>query len=150
MRCPSCGHPEDKVLESRGAKDGAAIRRRRQCLSCGFRFTTYEEILRDALMVLKRDGRVEELSRQKLLDGVVRACRKRPVNMDQIDHLIDMIIEEVEKKFDREVPSSEIGERVMAGLANLDEVAYIRFASVYKQYADAQQFLNEIKNLQAR
>lgn len=150
MRCPSCGHPEDKVIESRPARDGAAIRRRRACLSCGTRFTTYEEILRDALMVIKRDGRVEELSRQKLVSGIARACRKRPVTMEGIEALVDAVIERIEQTYDREVPSQAIGELVMTSLASLDEVAYVRFASVYRRFADVQQFLSEIQNMGAR
>lgn len=150
MRCPSCGHPDDKVLESRPARDGAAIRRRRCCLSCGARFTTYEEILRDALVVIKRDGRVEELSRQKLVAGVARACRKRPVTMGEIEALVDAVIERIEQTYDREVPSQAIGELVMTSLAGLDEVAYVRFASVYRRFADVQQFLSEIQNMGGR
>lgn len=150
MRCPSCGHPDDKVLESRSARDGAAIRRRRCCLSCGARFTTYEEILRDALVVLKRDGRVEELSRQKLVAGVARACRKRPVTMADIEALVDAVIEQIEQTYDREVPSQAIGELVMTSLAGLDEVAYVRFASVYRRFADVHQFLSEIQNMGGR
>ncbi len=150
MRCPSCGHPDDKVLDSRAARDGVAIRRRRACLACGYRFTTYEEILRDALMVIKRDGRVEELSRQKLTSGVARACRKRPVTMEQIEALIDAVIEQIEQRYDREVPSSVIGDLVMTSLAALDEVAYVRFASVYRRFADVQQFLSEIQGMGPR
>lgn len=147
MRCPSCGHPDDKVLESRAARDGAAIRRRRSCLACGNRFTTYEEILRDAMMVQKRDGRVEELSRQKLVEGVARACRKRPVSMEEVESLVDTVIEKIEQSYEREVPSQVIGELVMAALAEFDEVAYVRFASVYRRFADVQQFLSEINSM---
>ncbi len=147
MRCPACAHPEDKVLESRSARDGAAIRRRRVCLSCGTRYTTYEEILRDALMVTKRDGRIEEFSRRKLVDGIARACRKRPVTMEQIEALTDVIIERVEEQYERDVPSSAIGEMAMTVLQAFDEVAYVRFASVYRRFADVQQFLNEIASL---
>jgi len=150
MRCPSCGHPEDKVLESRPARDGAAIRRRRACLACGSRFTTYEELLRDSLMVIKRDGRVEELSRQKLVGGITRACRKRPVTMEGIEALVDAVIERIEQTYDREIPSAVIGELVMTSLASLDEVAYVRFASVYRRFADVQQFLSEIHNMGSR
>jgi transcriptional repressor NrdR len=150
MRCPSCGHPEDKVLESRPARDGAAIRRRRACLACATRFTTYEEILRDALMVIKRDGRVEEFSRQKLVNGIARACRKRPVTMEQVEALVDAVVERIEESYEREVPSSAIGEMVMTVLQSFDEVAYVRFASVYRRFADVQQFLSEIKNMGSR
>jgi transcriptional repressor NrdR len=150
MRCPACGHPDDKVLESRPARDGAAIRRRRACLSCGRRFTTYEEPLRDALMVIKRDGRVEEFSRQKLVDGIARACRKRPVTMEQVEVLVDAVVERIEENYEREVPTGAIGEMVMTVLQNFDEVAYVRFASVYRRFADVQQFLSEINKLNIR
>jgi transcriptional repressor NrdR len=147
MRCPKCGHNDDKVLDSRAARDGSAIRRRRACLGCNHRFTTYEEIVKDALRVVKRDGRREELSRLKLMSGIMRACEKRPVSPAQIEALVDEIIEETEQGFDAEVPSSVIGEKVMARLEKLDEVAYVRFASVYKRFADVNQFLNAIHDI---
>ena len=150
MKCPSCSHPDDKVLESRPAREGAAVRRRRECLQCGARFTTYEEILRDELMVTKRDGRMEEFSRQKLIDGIVRACRKRPVSMEQMEALVDAVIERIEKTYEREVPSQIIGEWVMLGLQAIDEVAFIRFASVYRRFTDVQQFLSEIRQMEKR
>ena len=147
MRCPKCGHKDDKVLDSRAARDGAAIRRRRACLGCHHRFTTYEEIVKDTLRVVKRDGRREELNRLKLMSGILRACEKRPISPVQIETLVDEIIDEIEQGFDSEVPSSTIGEKVMARLEKLDEVAYVRFASVYKRFADVNQFLNAIHDI---
>jgi transcriptional repressor NrdR len=134
-------------LDSRAARDGAAIRRRRACLGCNHRFTTYEEIVKDALRVIKRDGRREELSRLKLMSGILRACEKRPISPLQIEELVDEIIEQIEQDNDAEVPSRAIGEKVIARLEKLDEVAYVRFASVYKRFADVNQFLNAIHNI---
>jgi transcriptional repressor NrdR len=150
MRCPKCGHMDDKVLDSRAARDGSAVRRRRTCLACGQRFTTYEEIVKDELRVVKRDGRREELSRLKLMSGIMRACEKRPVSPSQIEVLVDEIIEEIEHEFESEVPSSAIGQKVMTKLERLDEVAYVRFASVYKRFADVNQFLNAVKDIVAK
>ncbi len=147
MKCSSCGSDDDKVLESRSARGGVAIRRRRVCLQCGHRFTTYEEILRDSLMVIKQDGRLEEFSRQKLLNGITRACRKRPVTLQQIEWMVDKIIEQIEADYDLEVPSRDIGERVMRGLMSLDQVAYVRFASVYRRFEDVDQFVSEVKSM---
>ncbi len=147
MRCPKCGHTDDKVLDSRAARDGSAIRRRRACLGCNQRFTTYEEIVKDALRVVKRDGRREELSRLKLMSGVMRACEKRPISPMQIEELVDEVVDQVEQEYDAEVPSGVIGEKVIARLEKLDEVAYVRFASVYKRFADVNQFLNAIHDI---
>ena len=147
MLCPHCSHPEDKVLDSRPAREGRAIRRRRECLKCAQRFTTYEEILRDELMVLKRDGRSEEFSRQKLVTGIARACRKRPIAITQIEAMADAVIDRIEKQYEREVPSHVIGEWVMAALRGIDHVAFIRFASVYRRFEDVQQFLSEIREM---
>jgi len=147
MRCPKCGSAEDKVLDSRSARDGDAIRRRRACLACGQRFTTYEEVVRDAVRVVKRDGRREDLSRLKLMSGIMRACEKRPVSPVQIEAIVDEIIEEVEQSDETEVDTREIGQRVMERLQKLDEVAYVRFASVYRRFADVNQFLNAVKDI---
>lgn len=147
MKCSSCGTDDDKVLESRSVRGGVAIRRRRVCLQCGHRFTTYEEILRDSLMVLKQDGRLEEFSRQKLLNGLTRACRKRPVTLQKIEWIVDQIIEQIERDYDLEVPSREIGERVMKSLVDMDQVAYVRFASVYRRFEDVDQFVNEVQSM---
>lgn len=147
MRCPKCGHTDDKVLDSRASREGAAIRRRRSCLGCGQRFTTYEEIVKDGLRVVKRDGRREEFSRLKLMSGIMRACEKRPVSPQQIEELVDEVLDQIEQENDVEVPTSVIGEKVVARLERLDEVAYVRFASVYKRFADVNQFLNAINKI---
>jgi len=147
MRCPKCGHMDDKVLDSRSARDGASVRRRRECLACNQRFTTYEEIVRDELRVVKRDGRREDLSRAKLTAGVLRACEKRPITQAQIEALVDSVLDEVSQTGDVEVSTNAIGEKVMIRLKKLDEVAYVRFASVYRRFADVNQFLNAIKNM---
>lgn len=147
MRCPKCANVEDKVIDSRSTSSGAAIRRRRMCLMCGHRFTTYEEVVRPRLKVTKRDGRHEELSRQKLLSGVERACEKRPVSTVDIERLVDEIIEELESEYEREVPSQAIGEKVMARLEKVDDVAFVRFASVYRRFRDVNQFLSAIQGM---
>ena len=138
---------DDKVLDSRAARDGSAVRRRRQCLSCGQRFTTFEEIVKEGLRVLKRDGSREEFSRQKLVSGILRACEKRPVSMTQMEALADRVIDEIEREYEDEVSTEAIGEKVMRELEALDEVAYVRFASVYKRFADVSQFLNAIHQI---
>ncbi len=145
MRCPKCGHLDDKVLDSRAAREGASIRRRRQCLACDHRFTTYEEIVKDELRVIKRDGRREEFSRLKLERGLMRACEKRPISADLIHDLVDEIIESFESE--SEVATERIGQAVMMRLHKLDEVAYIRFASVYRRFADVNQFLKAVKEM---
>lgn len=150
MRCPKCSDLNDKVIDSRSARNGMAIRRRRRCLQCGHRFTTYEEIVKLSLRVIKRDGRHEEFDRNKLLGGVERACEKRPISVQQIEQLVDSVIQEVEAEFDKEVPSTIVGKKVMKHLETLDEVAYVRFASVYRRFRDVTQFLNEVKDLQGR
>jgi transcriptional repressor NrdR len=145
MKCPFCGHEEDKVVDSRGSNDGASIRRRRECLSCGKRCTTYEHVEEQPLMVVKKDGRREPFDRHKLLAGLVKACEKRPVSMEQIEQLVDELERDLSRRFEREVPSTEIGERVMRQLHDIDPVAYVRFASVYREFKDAEQFMRELK-----
>lgn len=145
MRCPKCSHLDDKVLDSRAAREGASIRRRRQCLQCEYRFTTYEEIVKDELHVIKRDGRHEEFNRQKLERGLSRACEKRPISADDIHDLVDQVISEFEGE--SEVTSERIGQAVMERLHRVDEVAYIRFASVYRRFADVNQFLKAVKDV---
>ncbi len=147
MRCPKCGNLEDKVIDSRAAKAGAAIRRRRECLACQHRFTTYEEIERRDLRVIKRDGRHEPFDRQKLLGGMIKACEKRPVGYDALERAVEEIIQELEQAYDHEVPTNAIGIRVMERLHSMDEVAYIRYASVYRQFQDIGEFINEIESL---
>lgn len=145
MRCPKCGHSDDKVLDSRAAREGASIRRRRQCLSCEFRFTTYEEIVKDELRVVKRDGRHEEFSRVKLERGISRACEKRPISANQIHDLVDLVIADLEGE--AEVSADRLGEMIMGRLQHVDEVAYIRFASVYRRFADVNQFLKAVTDI---
>ena len=147
MRCPRCGHQEDKVIDSRASRNGDVIRRRRACVQCGHRYTTREEVVKTRLHVIKRDGRHEELSREKLINGIRRACEKRPISPEQIDALVDAIATELESEYEREVPSEVIGEKVMERLEKLDEVAYVRFASVYRRFKDVNQFLNAIQGM---
>jgi len=148
MRCPKCGCLEDKVIDSRSSKEGATIRRRRECLQCAHRFTTYEEIEHGELMVVKRDGRREPFSREKLLNGITKACQKRPVSPEVIENLVAGIVADISSKFDREVPGAEIGERVINGLREIDDVAYVRYASVYRRFEEATQFVHEVKKLE--
>ncbi|MHC1766550.1 MAG: transcriptional regulator NrdR [Verrucomicrobiia bacterium] len=150
MRCPKCGWQDDKVIDSRASKEGSTIRRRRECLACGQRFTTYEQIEHDGLMVIKRDGRAEDFSREKLVAGIRKACQKRPVSAKAIEDMVAMIMEDVTEKFDREVPSLALGERVMEGLRRLDEVAYVRFASVYRRFEEAKDFVHAVQNLEEK
>jgi len=147
MRCPKCAHIDDKVIDSRSARNGAVIRRRRMCLDCKHRFTTYEEIVRAKLRVIKRDGRHEEFDRRKLATGIERACQKRSVSAEQIEALVDDISDELESEYEREVTGSVIGEKVMNRLEQIDEVAYVRFASVYRRFKDVNQFLNAVEGL---
>ena len=150
MKCPKCEHRENKVIDSREVREGSAIRRRRLCLNCGHRFTTYEEVLRAALQIIKRDGRREILLRDKLMQSLVIACQKRPISVQQIEQMASTIIAEVEAEFEREVPSTVIGSKVMGMLEKLDEVAYVRYASVYRRFKDVNQFMNEAERLIGR
>ena len=147
MKCPFCGHHDDKVIDSRASSDGAAVRRRRECLKCGKRFTTYEVVEEMALLVVKKDGRREPFDRKKILNGIQKACEKRPISSEKIEGLVSALEREIHKKFDREVSSKNIGESIMAKLASLDEVAYVRFASVYRQFKDVNQFMAELRDL---
>ena len=148
MKCSKCSCLDDKVVDSRSSKEGAVIRRRRECLECGFRFTTYEEVERDTLMVIKRDGRRELFSKDKLAAALHRACEKRPVSQQIVHELIDRIYNSVLDEYEREVPSMVIGERIMNGLRVVDEVAYVRFASVYRRFAEATEFVQEVQKLE--
>jgi len=150
MRCPKCGCQEDRVVDSRGSREGATIRRRRECTKCGHRFTTYEEIEHEGLMVLKRDDRREQFSKEKLLSGVRKACQKRPISPKLIEDLVEQIIDTVTDKHDREVPAEFIGKLVMEGLRRIDDVAYVRFASVYRRFQEATDFVQEVKKLEAK
>ncbi|MEW6362438.1 MAG: transcriptional regulator NrdR [Pyrinomonadaceae bacterium] len=147
MRCPFCGHSEDKVVDSREARDGNAIRRRRECLDCGRRFTSYERIDEIPYMVVKKDGRREPFDRGKILSGLLRACEKRPISTSQLERIADEVEKEVQESLDRELPTSEIGRLIMRRLKSLDKVAYVRFASVYLQFEDVSAFMNELKAL---
>lgn len=147
MRCPKCAHLEDRVIDSRGARSGAVIRRRRICARCGHRFTTYEEIVKAKLRVIKRDGRHEDFDRQKLVNGILRACEKRPIGIDQVDAMVDAIMDALEAEYDREVPTEAVGRKVMERLKEVDEVAYVRFASVYRRFRDVNEFLNAVQGL---
>jgi transcriptional repressor NrdR len=150
MRCPKCEGKENRVIDSREVRNGDSIRRRRVCVDCGHRFTTYEEIQRAQLQVTKRDERREELSRDKLVKSLTIACRKRHISVEQLDRIVDSIIMEAESEYEKEIPSMALGKKVMAALEKLDEVAYIRYASVYRRFRDAGQFMNEVERLIGR
>ncbi len=148
MRCPKCGCQEDKVIDSRASGGGITIRRRRECAKCEHRYTTYEEIERPQLMVLKRDGRSEEFSREKLMASIQKACQKRPVTQESIDGLVEQIIEDLSNNYDREVPYGAVGTRVMDGLRELDPVAFVRYASIYRRFEEATDFVQDVKKLE--
>jgi len=150
MRCPKCGCQDDKVIDSRASREGATIRRRRQCLGCGFRYTTYEEIERAGLFIIKRDGRREEFSKDKLLSGIKKACQKRPISPKVIEDLVERMVNEVTDKYEREVPGEVIGKMVMDALRDTDDVAYVRFASVYRRFQEATDFVQEVKKLEGK
>ena len=147
MRCPKCTSIEDKVIDSRISKEGSTIRRRRECLECGHRYSTTESVLREGMVVLKRDGRREEFDREKLVRAVRAACHKRPVDLEQITMLVEDVMDVLEAQFESEIPSSALGEGVMQRLRNVDQVAYVRFASVYKEFRDVSEFMQEISSL---
>jgi transcriptional repressor NrdR len=147
MRCPKCTSIEDKVIDSRISKEGNTIRRRRECLECGHRFTTIENLVRDGIVVIKRDERREEFDREKLLHAIRAACHKRPVDLEQITMIVDDVIDALEAQYEREIPSRVIGEEVMRHLRRIDQVAYVRFASVYKEFRDVSDIMDEINNL---
>ncbi len=147
MKCPFCGYPESKVIDSRPAEERATIRRRRECLSCQKRFTTYEIIERMPLVVVKRDGSRQSFDRMKLINGMIRACEKRPVPLSVLEQIGDDIEQELQGKLEREISSVDIGEMVMARLKDVDEVAYVRFASVYRSFKDINTFMEELTKL---
>ncbi|MBD3308216.1 transcriptional repressor NrdR [candidate division KSB3 bacterium] len=149
MRCPICTQDHDKVVDSRTAQDGNIVRRRRKCLACGHKFTTYEAVERDPFYVIKKDQRRELYQRDKLLGGILTACKKRPVPMKSIELLVHTIEMDIRSGFQGEVPSWKIGELVINGLKQLDDVAYVRFASVYRQFKDAEEFIAELRKLKA-
>ena len=147
MKCPFCGHPEDKVVDSREGKEGHVVRRRRECLSCSRRFTTYERIDEIPFMVVKKDGRREPFDRTKLMTGLLRACEKRPVSMTALEKIVEEIETLVQESPEKELAASAIGERLMERLKEMDQVAYVRFASVYRQFGDLNEFMEELKGL---
>ena len=147
MKCPFCGHENDKVVDSRESKEGESIRRRRECLKCEKRFTTYERIDEIPYMVIKKDGRREKFERQKVLNGLLRACEKRPISMSKLEQIVDDAENYVIDSSDRERKTSEIGELIMNRLRKFDKVAYVRFASVYLDFKDVQEFMSELKDL---
>jgi transcriptional repressor NrdR len=147
MKCPFCNHLEDKVVDSRESREGDAIRRRRECLGCERRFTTYERIDEVPYMVIKKDGRREKFDRQKVLAGLLKACEKRPVSMGKLAELVDQVEAKVTDSPDREISTTEIGEMLIEALRDLDKIAYVRFASVYRDFQDEEAFFNELKNL---
>jgi transcriptional repressor NrdR len=150
MTCPFCGHREDRVIDSRESKEGDVIRRRRECLKCERRFTTYERSDDIPYMVVKRDGRRERFDRQKVLEGLLKACQKRPVAVAKLAEIVDEVETRLAASPDREIPTTEIGELVMERLRTLDKIAYVRFASVYRDFQDAEAFLVEIRDLLQR
>lgn len=147
MKCPFCGRVEEKVVDSREARDGEVIRRRRECLHCGRRFTTYERIEEIQFMVVKKDGGREPFDRNKILGGLLKATQKRPVSVAELEKIADEVEARLMEKPDREISSSEIGELIISRLYELDEVAYVRFASVYRQFKDVNEFVEEVKGL---
>lgn len=147
MKCPFCGHTENKVIDSRISKDGKAVRRRRECLGCTKRFTTYEYVEDVLPMVVKKDGRREQFDRQKILNGLKKACEKRPISMEAIDKLVENVEQSCQEMQTEEISSTIIGEKIMNELKNFDGVAYVRFASVYRQFRDVGEFMSELKDL---
>jgi len=147
MKCPFCGFLEDKVVDSREAKDGDSIRRRRECLECGRRFTSYERIDEIPYLVVKKDGKREAFERNKIMAGLLRACEKRPISAVQLESIVDSVEKYVQDTTDREIPTSDIGKIIMRRLKELDKVAYVRFASVYLEFEDVSEFMTELKDL---
>ncbi len=147
MKCPFCNSNENKVTDSRETSEGSAIRRRRECVDCGKRFTTYEYVEKTPLMVVKKDGRREPFNHQKILTGLIKACEKRPISVETLENVANEIEGELQKRFEQELESHHIGELVMEKLAQLDDVAYVRFASVYRQFKDINQFMRELKDV---
>ena len=148
MLCPRCHSLRDQVIDSRLIQDGMVIRRRRECLECHNRFTTYEEVFRQELRVVKKDGRHEEFQKQKVRQGLEKACEKRPVSMEQIDRIVEEVTRDLQQEFEREIPSRAIGEKIMQKLRQEDEVAYVRYASVYRQFRDIDEFVKEVQTLE--
>jgi transcriptional repressor NrdR len=150
VRCPFCGHEEDRVVDSREHAEATQVRRRRECLTCSRRFTTYERIEETSPLVVKRDGRREPYDRAKVLAGLARACQKRPVSLAQLEAIADSVELEVNRKDEREISAEEIGRILMEQLRKIDQVAYVRFASVYRRFEDVEQFFHELRTLRRR
>ena len=149
MKCPYCGHPESKVIDSRPADENASIRRRRECLSCAKRFTTYESVESLPMVVVKKDGSRQSFDRRKVLGGMIRACEKRPVPLAELEKIAEEIEQDLQNSMEREISTEAIGEKVMERLRNVDQVAYVRFASVYRQFKDIDTFMTELNKLLA-
>lgn len=147
MKCPYCGHQEDKVIDSRSSSEGNSVRRRRECLKCERRFTTYEYIDQIPLLVVKKDSRREAFDRSKILSGIIKACEKRPVSLQKMEDVVASVERIIMRKYDKEIPASALGELVMEKLAGIDDVAYVRFASVYRQFKDVNQFMRELQGI---
>ena len=147
MKCPDCSDMENKVVDSRLNKDGTVIRRRRECLSCSVRFTTYEKLERSLPLLIKKDGRREEFDRDKIIHGVQKACQKRPVSIKDIEDLVDRVEQYVQELGEKEVSAVKVGEKVISEIYNLDDVAYVRFASVYRSFKDVNEFMVELKEV---
>ncbi|MFA6716619.1 MAG: transcriptional regulator NrdR [Victivallaceae bacterium] len=147
MRCPKCSCEDDKVIDSRSVQEGAGVRRRRECLNCQHRFTTYEGIIQAELKIIKKDNIREDFDRDKLRRGIENACYKRPIDPEVIEQMLEDIYSSIQEKYDKEIPSSEIGNYVMKALKEVDHVAYVRFASVYRKFKDVEEFIEEIKAL---
>ncbi len=147
MKCPFCSYFESKVIDSRPTDEGQAIRRRRECIECGKRFTTYEKIEEIPLMVVKKDGNRQSYDRNKLLNGIIKACEKRPVSINTIEKIVDDIEKNLYNSLEKEIKSEDIGEMVMNKLKDIDEVSYVRFASVYRQFKDLNSFMEELKKI---
>ena len=147
MKCPYCGYKEDKVIDSRSSSGGNSIRRRRECLKCERRFTTYEYIEQIPLLVVKKAGQREPFDRTKILSGIIKACEKRPVSMQKMEDMVTSIERIVMRKYEKEIPSTIVGELIMEKLAEIDDVAYVRFASVYRQFKDVNQFMKELQEI---
>ena len=147
MKCPKCKAMDSKVVDSRASQDGDVIRRRRECEQCGTRFTTYERVERVPMKVIKKDGSIQDFDREKVMHGILTACEKRPIKLAEVEQVVDAIESQLEENYKREIETREIGELVMQHLQDMDEVAYIRFASVYRQFKDTSHFIAELQNL---
>ena len=147
MKCPFCNHPEDRVIDSRESEDGFSVRRRRECMGCAKRFTTYEQMEKIPVMVIKKDNRREQFSKDKILKGLLHACEKRPISIDKLQEIVESVETKIQSDMKKEIASKEIGEMVMAELQKIDKVAYVRFASVYREFQDVEDFSEQLSAL---